>query len=66
MVELDGCGKCHLCRDWIPGPSNPKRISIPTELCRMQTNENLTYGGPPNDNSWFVELETVPFSLYDR
>jgi hypothetical protein len=29
---LDGCGKSHLHRDLIPGPSSPYRVAMPTEL----------------------------------
>jgi hypothetical protein len=29
---LDRCGKSRPHRDWIPGPSRPQRVAIPTEL----------------------------------
>ena len=34
---LDGCGKCRLHRDSIPGPSSPLRVAIPTELSLSPT-----------------------------
>jgi hypothetical protein len=30
----DGCGKSHLHRNSIPGPSSPYQVAIPTELSR--------------------------------
>ena len=35
---LDGCGKSHLKRDSIPGPSSPQRVTILTELSRFLIN----------------------------
>jgi hypothetical protein len=31
---MDGCGKSRRHRDSIPGPPNPSRVAIPTELSR--------------------------------
>jgi hypothetical protein len=33
-VGLDGCGKSHAHRNWIPAPSNPERVAVLTELSR--------------------------------
>jgi len=33
-VRLDGCGKSHAHRNWIPAPSSTERVAVLTELSR--------------------------------
>ena len=44
---LDGCGKSHLYRGTIPGPSSPQRVAIPTELSRPTI---VSHTPPPKKN----------------
>ena len=58
---LDGCGKFRPHRNSIPGPSNPYRVAIPTELSRPIL---LVYTTDYKDNAWKVQYQQPPEVLH--
>jgi hypothetical protein len=53
-TRLDGCGKSRPHRDSIPGPSNPQRVAIPTNMsstCRKNWAGNTTKTAPSTEEN---------------
>jgi hypothetical protein len=47
---LDGCGESRLHREWIPVPSSPKHVTMPTTLPR-----------PTHRRKFFCKVNICPY-----